>query len=107
MHQQTKRDWIHISTTMPRPCKEREAEYHYKSATRTIFLVAERHGISPCDIRSNGRSKRFVRARDEAIRIVADEWPELSLTSIGRIFNRDHSTIIHSLGKTWVPGKAR
>lgn len=72
-----------------------------------IAKVAKRHRISPHDITGPRRSKRYIAARFEAVRAAADARPDLSLIQIGRFFNRDHTTIINALNKTWTEGKAR
>jgi chromosomal replication initiation ATPase DnaA len=72
-----------------------------------IAQVAKRHRISPRDITGPRRNKKYIAARVEAIRIAADTRPDMSLTELGRIFQRDHSTIIHALNKTKTEGQAR
>lgn len=76
--------------------------------TRAIIeRVAQEHDVPSSFILSASRAHRAVAARDAAIRAVADERPGLSLPQIGRIFNRDHSTILHSLRKTRKEGHIR
>ncbi|MBX3751922.1 MAG: hypothetical protein KF897_17725, partial [Opitutaceae bacterium] len=43
------------------------------------------------------RTRHVVEARFEAIRLVRAARPDLSLPAIGRLFNRDHTTILHAL----------
>jgi chromosomal replication initiator protein len=58
--------------------------------------VAQKHGISTIEIKSARQSKKIVTARNEAIYRIFCKTT-FSLPLIGRLFNRDHTTIIHSL----------
>jgi chromosomal replication initiator protein len=73
-----------------------------QSAVEIIRNVAVAHGFRPCDILGDGKTRPLVVARYEAIHRVADAWPHLSLPAIGRIFRRDHTTILHALRKAGV-----
>lgn len=72
-----------------------------------IKVIAEHHGLRYGDIVGHRRQKHIIAVRDKCIRAAADARPDLSLPSIGRIFNRDHTTIMHSLRKTKQPGQVR
>lgn len=75
---------------------------------RTILKeVCERRGFGVLDILGPSRRDAVCRVRDEAIRAVANGRPDLSLPAIGRIFKRDHTSILHSLRKTRTEGMAR
>lgn len=70
------------------------------SMTSIINAVLEKHdGITIKDIRAPGRKKKVVAARHEAIAAIRRIRPDLSLTTIGRFFNRDHTTILNALRK--------
>ena len=59
---------------------------------RIVLEVAEARRVPAQDIMSRSRLRRISAARTEAIfRCVAET--QLSLPAIGRIFNRDHTTI--------------
>ncbi len=63
-----------------------------------IYSVASKHYLSPSKLVSLSRDKNIVYARNQAILLVHEKNPHLSLTQIGRIFGgRNHSTILHSL----------
>lgn len=47
-----------------------------------------------------GPTKPIVQARFNAIRAVKDGFGHLSTPEIGRIFDRDHTTIMHALSCT-------
>ena len=88
--------------------KYRVIELHKNRSSKAIIReVAEKTGVSYDLIMSPSRNKRIVAARDQAIRAVCDEYSNLSLPQIGRIFGRDHTTILHSLRKTRRPDQAR
>jgi chromosomal replication initiator protein len=57
------------------------------------LIAAQKHGVTPEDIRGSGRSARVLRARQQAI-LLTRELTDLSLPEIGRSFGgRDHSTV--------------
>lgn len=66
-------------------------------AQATIDSIADDHGLTRNDILGRSRSPRVVRARHEAmarVRALGFSYPEL-----GRIFNRDHTTIMQACRK--------
>lgn len=65
------------------------------ATARTIRrAVAEKHNLTVCDLDSECRTKRLVRARHEAMFMVVGATI-LSFPRIGRIFgNRDHTTVM-------------
>lgn len=70
-----------------------------RSFRRIIAEVEARHGLSAGDIPGPGRTARVVAARFEAIAEVRAAYPDKSLPWLGRVFNRDHTTILHALRK--------
>lgn len=64
-----------------------------------IALASVKHGISEAEIRSESRARVVVKARDEAIALVY-QHTQASTPLVGKRFNRDHTTILHSLQKT-------
>ncbi len=70
-----------------------------------VESVAARHGVPVWEILSPKRTQRVVRARDEAIAEVVEARPHWSYPTVGRLFGRDHATVIHSLQKLgkWKP----
>ena len=61
-----------------------------------LELIAQKHSVPLAALREKGRSKLLVAARKDCYRYLRDQR-EWSLPQIGKYFNRDHSTIIHSL----------
>lgn len=74
------------------------------AAREIIMRVAKWRGVQFTAILGTQRTRHIVAARFEAIRAVADARPDLSLPQLGRIFNRDHTSIIHALKATATPG---
>lgn len=59
--------------------------------------VARKHGVTVEDLYSHDRTRAFAYARFEAWACLsAIGW---SSAKIGRVFGRDHSTILHGLKK--------
>lgn len=66
--------------------------------TRAIILeVAARHGVDPDDLHGPSRLRRICRARWEAMRLLRARG--LSSPMIGRMFNRDHTSVLYALRK--------
>jgi len=66
-------------------------------AQQIIADVAHKHGLTYADLLSKSRSRRLIPARFDAIAAVKIAKPHLSLPQIGKLFNRDFSTIAHAL----------
>ncbi|MGO4741057.1 helix-turn-helix domain-containing protein [Bosea sp. 2KB_26] len=64
-----------------------------------IAAVASETGIAIDALKGEQRVARIARARQLAIWRVADET-ELSLSEIGRLFHRDHTTVLHAIRVT-------
>jgi chromosomal replication initiation ATPase DnaA len=63
-----------------------------------IAAEAEAVGLTLADVLGPCRQRPIVRARHRAIRKVRAAYPAKSFPEIGRIFHRDHSTVIYALG---------
>lgn len=63
-----------------------------------VKLVSLRSGAKVDDIVGPRRDKAIVPVRQQAIRLIHSHCSHLSLPAIGRIFNRDHTTILYQLG---------
>lgn len=59
-----------------------------------VDYVCNIFGVSFDELESPNRSRRLVKAR-QALTCLILEYTEMSLSEIGRMMNRDHSTIIH------------
>jgi chromosomal replication initiation ATPase DnaA len=76
------------------------------SHQRIIFDVAEKHGVSTVTMLSPCRDRAFVNAREEAYRRLRDELG-YSYPRIAKIFNRDHSTVVHACNREANKAKRR
>ncbi len=65
---------------------------------RIISAVSKNYGVSEEDIKSKKKSENIANARHICIYIIR-KMTDLSLPAIGKIFSRDHSTIISSINK--------
>jgi hypothetical protein len=63
-----------------------------------VTLVALKHEVHVRDILSPGRALRVAKARHEAVYLVYTHCHR-SLPETGRLFNRDHTTALHSVRK--------
>lgn len=68
-------------------------------AREIISRVGALHGYTLAEITGPRLEKKLVQARFDAIKAVADGRPDMSLPQIGRVFNRDHTSILHALNK--------
>jgi hypothetical protein len=72
-----------------------------------ISETCKRHGVSYEQVMSRCRIRSLVDARHEAIAEVKRAYPLMSLLHMGRIFKRDHTTLIFALKKQGVSSDAR
>lgn len=64
-----------------------------------IRSVAQKHGVSVAAIKGRAREQSIVAIRHEAIGLTYKLRPDLSLPQIGRVFNRDHTTVLFAVRK--------
>jgi chromosomal replication initiation ATPase DnaA len=74
-----------------------------RTAHNIIVGVSVATGISIRGIMSRARSKSVARARQLAMRRLYDVGPEWSMPRVGRVFERDHTTVLHAL-RVWPEG---
>jgi chromosomal replication initiator protein len=65
---------------------------------KILKQVSKKHGISVEDIKSKKKTDNIATARHISIYIIR-KLTDLSLKEIGKVFGRDHSTIISSINK--------
>lgn len=70
------------------------------SARTILTLVALRHRLLVDELVGPSRFRRELNPRHEAIRLIYTHCEHMSSTMIARLFNRDHTTILSSLGHT-------
>lgn len=77
-----------------------EAMKEAPPSPRSIIVLTEiGHGLPEGSITGTSRKVPVVKARFEAIAKVREARPDLSLPALGRIFRRDHTTILYALRK--------
>src|SRR5262249_11689557 len=64
-----------------------------------IAEVAAAHGVSVEDLRGPRRFPHIVCARHAAMRRVHQAFQAKSFPEIGRVFARDHTTVMYALGR--------
>jgi hypothetical protein len=64
-----------------------------------LRLVALKHTVHFSDMTGPCRTRVVVAARHEAVGIVYTHCRQVSLPALGRLFKRDHTTILHALRK--------
>lgn len=70
-----------------------------------IRFAALRSGVRYGDVIGSTRAKEVVAARHEAIGLIWTHCRQMSLPSVGRLFDRDHTTILHALRKMRLSGE--
>lgn len=63
-----------------------------------LWTVADDHGLTVEDLQSDCRRNRTVFARMIAIHRLRRAFPDWGYIRIGRAINRDHATVMYSLG---------
>jgi hypothetical protein len=71
-----------------------------------IAKAAQDNGVSYDAVMSRARPRDVCRARFDAIAAVSAAYPDMSFPRIGKIFNRDHSSIVHALMMRGVPPRS-
>lgn len=71
----------------------------YKRSTpeAVIHLVALKHGFKYHDIIGTSRRRDMMAARREAVLLITTHCRPMSLVQLGRIFHKNHATIINLL----------
>ena len=64
--------------------------------SKLVDKVCEKYTVSKHDVFSKGRTRDVVRARSIIYNLLYESY-NVSLSSMARVFNQDHTTIIHSL----------
>lgn len=80
--------------TQPEPAFEALPRNELK---HIIDLIARMHGVTYKQVISKGRVTRIAQARQAAMCAVKQARPGISLPKIGRLFDRDHTTVIASM----------
>lgn len=79
--------------------------YSRPSHEMIIRIVALKHGLRYYDILGRVRTKAVAAARREAVCLVYSHCGPRSMHQMGRLFHRDHTSILNMLGR--LKGKGR
>ncbi len=66
---------------------------------RHAKLKCLEHGITFEEFQSHAKTRALVAARWAVVRSVNAEFPDVPTTILGKLANKDHSTICHMLGR--------
>lgn len=84
---------------VPAPLNVEKLPDYHTAADRIIAEVADKHGLTVPEVKSDRRAATIIDARYEAFYRLAKETP-LSLPQIGRKFGGfDHTTVLHGIRK--------
>jgi len=86
----------------------------YKNANldtvnKIVEKVCQKYLVSKNDVFSKGRTRDIVRTRSILYNLLHEEY-NVSVSSMSRVFNQDHTTVLHSLKnkiekkRYWNPG---
>lgn len=64
--------------------------------TSILFAVGRYYGVNPDELKEKSRHKRIVIPRQIAMYLLREDG-HLSTPDIGRLLNRDHTTVLHAL----------
>jgi chromosomal replication initiator protein len=65
------------------------------TATAILFAVARYYGLNADELKGKSRNKHIVEPRQIAMYLLRDD-AHLSTPDIGRLLNRDHTTVLHA-----------
>ena len=82
--------------TQPLMKEKSELKQQIEKADEIVAKVAAFYGISNKLIRGKSRQKEFVKARWIAMYFIRQQT-DFTLNTIGDMFGRDHTTVIHAL----------
>lgn len=70
-----------------------------RSPREILDYIAAMYGITVAQIRSRRRDTHIVRARHHAVHLIKHEHEAFSSCRIGRLVNKDHSTVLNIMAR--------
>jgi len=67
-----------------------------ETVNKIVDKVCEKYLVSKHDVFGKGRTRDVVRTRSILYNLLYEEY-NVSISSIGRVFGQDHTTVLHSL----------
>lgn len=100
-HARAKSEPVVAKTAPKLPANIQNSAHHRK----IIASVAGEHGMTYAELMQSGKDHKIVAARFAAITAIYQQWRRPdgsphSLPEIGRVFGRDHTTILNALRRT-------
>jgi len=89
--------YMMIPGLTPTAKAELDGVYSVEKYERVINAVAEVTGIKYEVMKQKSRIRDIVESRNIAMFCIKDIYPNISLSAIGKLFGKDHTTVIHSL----------
>lgn len=80
-----------------RVCSSLYAKTPRETRMAIVAIVAERYGVTVAEVMSRRKNKSVADARKAAMRAVSEAFGDSS-PMIGRLFDRDHTTVLSALG---------
>ena len=74
-----------------------DANLPCRRAHEIMRAVCRAYYISGADLTGPRRARQYARPRQVCMYLIRERCPHMSLPMIGRIMNRDHTTIMHGL----------
>lgn len=65
--------------------------------TEMISAICDEFGMTIADVTGEGRTRPLPQIRAVIYANLYYHYPELSLVAIGKMFNRNHATVIHGI----------
>jgi chromosomal replication initiation ATPase DnaA len=69
----------------------------YVHIERVLHAIALHTDITVSQMMSSGRAQHIIRARHMAFKLLNEGAYPMSLKAIGRLFKRDHTTVLHGI----------
>lgn len=97
-----------VAVPPPAPLIEPKAWPVLRSPVQILIAeIADEHGVTVAEVMSHSRTVKLVAARRAAMVAVYEHLAKRQgefglLTTLGRIFHRDHTTVYHALKKAGV-----
>lgn len=68
-------------------------------ALEIVKIMADAYGVLPSDITGASTKRDILKVRVATVLKVREHFPKMSLVQLGKVFNRDHTSILYLLRK--------
>lgn len=94
--------WLPKASAKGLPLKHHRRRETLRKALAVVIRVAAEYGVTFEELQSPSRERSLVEVRWRAAAAAIEETGAPT-TQLGRILNRDHSTVVHGLQQIGVP----